>query len=64
MICTFFPQENAAILSWLEAERQRGYPVNVKGTRVWMRMEDSGVCRGRSWQSLKQHWTKNLRSSV
>jgi len=35
-----------------------------KGNRVWQMMEEAGVCRGRTWQSMKQRWEKFLSRSL
>jgi len=32
----------------------------LKGNLVWQRMEHAGVGRGRSWQSLKEHFRKGI----
>ena len=29
-----------------------------KGNKVWQQMENSGICPGRTWQSMKQKWNK------
>ena len=60
----FFPQEDTAILTWLEAEKERqNGEIRVKGNRIWKRLEESEVCPGRSWHSLKQQWKKYLKNN-
>ena len=32
----------------------------LRGTRIWKEMENALVCPGRTWQSLKNRWEKNI----
>ena len=35
-----------------------------RGTRIWKEMENASVCPGRTWQSLKNRWEKNILSRL
>ena len=32
----------------------------VKGNAIWQKMEESNVCKGRTWQSMKEHFRKKI----
>ena len=49
--------EQQEILDWIvENEAFKG----LKGNEIWKKMEEENVGRGRSWQSLKEHFRKTL----
>ena len=40
-----------------------GYKLR-KGKRIWEQMENSGICPGRTWQSMKQRWEKYISKTL
>ena len=39
-------------------------PFVFRGTLIWKEMEAEHVCKGRTWQSLKNRWEKNILSRL
>jgi len=54
-------REEEAIVKYLLEEG--GYKLR-RGNRIWERMEDKGICPGRTWQSMKQRWEKYISKSL
>ena len=40
-----------------------GYKLR-RGNRIWVKMEEKGICPGRTWQSMKQRWEKYISKSL
>merc|ERR1712112_601664 len=54
-------REEEAIVRYLLEEG--GYKLR-RGNRVWVEMEEKGICPGRTWQSMKQRWEKYISKSL
>jgi len=54
-------REEEAIVNYLLEEG--GYKLR-RGNRIWERMEEKGICPGRTWQSMKQRWDKYISKSL
>ena len=53
-------EEQALVNFFLE---NGGYKLR-KGKRIWEQMENSGICPGRTWQSMKQRWEKYISKTL
>jgi len=53
----YSPKEEREIVDYLSA---KGGFNRVGGNELWKEMEEEGVCKGRSWQSLKARYVKAI----
>jgi hypothetical protein len=58
MCCRYYTyEEKEALLRYICDNNQY---FRLKGNAVWVKMERAGVCPGRTHQSLKEHFKKQL----
>ena len=54
-------QEDQAIVAFIAGNRRYG---DVGGRQLWKLMEERGVVKGRSWQSLKERFRKTILKKI